>query len=49
MKPMKKQIAVYLWGIILAVVLAGCLIAVVQHFRNKQAEREAIEIKEEEE
>ena len=27
----------------------GCLIAVVQHFRNKQAEREAIEIKEEEE
>ena len=27
----------------------GALIAVVQHFRNKQAEREAIEIKEEEE
>ena len=27
----------------------GCLIAAVQHFRNKQAEREAIEIKEEEE
>ena len=27
----------------------GCLIALVQHFRNKQAEREAIEIKEEEE
>jgi len=27
----------------------GCLIAIVQHFRNKQAEREAIEIKEEEE
>ena len=27
----------------------GCLIAIVQHFRNKQAERESIEIKEEEE
>ena len=45
MKPMKKQIAVYLWGIILAVVLAGCLITVVLQLVAEQ--RNAQEIAEE--